>query len=187
MRDIICPWGLFNNICPFTVSPHLAIRFLHHLPLPLPIPFSVLCCLPYTLPILRSLPLSSPVLTALYVFLTLALNIVTVITRTDTSTARRFGIHQLFTIIIYLVHLIPIQWDVEQKVAWIVQSAAWSLNLYAQITTIVPRGMFASEYNFARAGFLQIGATNLNPEITRVCSLPIVDLVTGLFKHLTNK
>jgi hypothetical protein len=104
MRDIISPWGLFNNTFPFTVS------------LPLPVPFA--------LPILCSLPVPGPFLTPLCVLLTLAIVIVIAIARTPPSTARCSGIHPVLIIIILIDYDIPIQWSNGQEVAWIVLPAA---------------------------------------------------------------
>jgi len=163
-RDIISPWRLFNNTFPFTIS------------LPLPLPFS--------LPVLCSLPFPGLFLTTLRVLLTLPIVIVIAIARTAPSTARRSGVRPVVIIIILVDYLIPIQWSNDQEVAWLVLPAAWWLNLSAEIIATVPRETLASAFNLSRAGCVPIGAINLIPEGTGVIPRPIVHSIAGFVKHL---
>jgi len=140
-RDIISPWGLFNNTFPFIVS----------LPLPLPFPLPILSCLPFPLPILCSLPFPGPFHTALRVLLTLAIVIVIVIAWTAPSTTRRSRICPVLIIIILVDYLIPIQWSNGQEDAWLVLPAAWWLNLCPEIIATVAREMLAGAFNLSQA------------------------------------
>jgi len=164
MRDIISPWGSFNNTFLVTVS----------LPLPLPFPVHVLC----------SLPFPGPFHTSLRVLLTLAIVIVIAIGRTALSTAPRSGICPFLIIIIVVDYLIPIQWSNGQEVAWIVLLAAWWLNLCPEIIATVPRESLAGAFNLPRAGCMPIGAIDSIPEGMGVDLPPIVHLVAGFVKHL---
>ena len=164
MRDIISPWGLFNNTFPFTVS----------LPLPLLFPLPVLC----------SLLFPGLFLTALRVLLTLAIVIVIAIARTAPSTARCSGIRLVLIIMIFVNYLIPIQWSNSQEVAWLVPLAASWLNLCAEIIATVPREMLAGVFYLSRAGCLRIGAIELIPKGMGVVPPPIVQLIAGFVKHL---
>jgi len=174
MRDIISPWGSFNNTFPFTIS----------LPRPLPFPLSILSCLPFPLPILCSLPFLGPFLTALCVSLTIPVVIVIVIPRTAPSTARHTGIRQFLIIIIPVDYLIPIQWSNRHKVAWLALPAAWRLNLCPEIITTVPRATLTGAFNFPWAGCLSIGAIDLISEGTGVVPSSIVHLVLCFVNHL---
>ena len=174
MRDIISPWGLFNNSFLFTVS----------LPLPLPFPLSVLSRLPFPLPIHCSLPCPAPVLTALRLLLTPEVVIVIVIPRTARCSARRSGIRLVLILIILVDNLNRIQWSNGQEVAWLVLPAAWRLNLCNEIISTVPRERIAGAFNLSRAVCVRIGANHLIPDGKRVVPPPIVLLVAGLVKHL---
>jgi len=59
-RDIVSPWGLFNNTFPFTIPLPLPLPILYCLPHPRPFPLPVLSRLPFPLPI--SVPYPFPVL-----------------------------------------------------------------------------------------------------------------------------
>jgi hypothetical protein len=156
----------FNNTFPFTVS----------LPLPLPFPLPIIC----------SLPFPGPFLNAMRVLLTLAIVIVIFIARTALSTARHLRISPVLIIISLVDYLIPIQWSKGQEVTWLVLPAAWRLNLCPEIIATVPRETLTSAFNLSQAGCLQIGAIDLFPEGTGVVPPPIVHLVSGFVKHLTN-
>jgi len=175
-RDIISPWGSFNNTSPFTISLPL--------PLPLPFPLPVLSCLPFPIPILCSLPLPGPSLTALRVLLTLAVVIVIVITRMALSSARHSGICHVLIIIILVDCLIPIQWSNSQEVVWLVLPAARCLDHCPEIIATIPWETLGGEFNLSRAGCLQIGAIHLIPECTGVVPPPVVHLVAGCVKQL---
>jgi hypothetical protein len=166
-RDIIFPWGSFNNTFPFTIS----------LPLPVPFPLAVVC----------SLPFSGPFLTALRVLLTLAIVIVITIARRVPSTARRSGICSVVIIIILLDYLISIQWSIGQEVAWLVLPADWRLNLGPEIIATIRRETLTSAFTLPRAGFLRIGVIDFIPESTGVVPPPIVHLVAGFVKHLPHR
>ena len=143
---------------------------------PLPIPFS--------LPVLCSLPFPGPLLTALCVLLTLAIVIVIAIARKATSSSRRSGIRPVIIIIILVDYLIPIRRANSQQVAWLVLPAAWWLNHCPEIITTVPRESLSSDCNLPRAGCLRIGAIDLIPEVMGVVPPAIVHLVAGFVKHL---
>jgi hypothetical protein len=137
MRDIISPWGLFNNTSPFTVS----------LPLPLAFPLPVLSRLPFPLPLLCSLPFPGPFLTTLCVLLTLAVVIGIAITRTAPSTTRCTGSRPVLIIIKLVDYLISIQWSNSQEVARFVLAADWRLNLCPEIMATVPRNTLTGAFN----------------------------------------
>jgi hypothetical protein len=139
-RDIISSWSLFYNTIPFTVS--LRLPFLRCLPLPLPFP--ILCTLPFP----------GSFLTALRVLLTLAVVIVIAIARMATYTARPSRICPVLIIIILVDYLIPIQSSNGQEVTWLVLPAAWWLNLSPEMIAPVPRETLTGALNLLRAGCL---------------------------------
>jgi hypothetical protein len=118
------------------------------------------------------------------VFLTLAILIITAIARRAPSTARRFGIRPVLSIIILVYYLIPIQWSNGQELAWLVLLAAWWLNLCPEIIATLQRESLAGEFNLPRPGCLRIGATDLTPEGMGVVPPLIFHLVAGFVKHL---
>jgi len=174
MRDIIFPCGLWNNTCPFTVS----------FPIPLPITLRILSHLAFLLPILGSLPLSSPILTALRILLTLTVVNVIAIARTAPFTARCSGNHPVLILNLLVYYLIPTRWSKGQEVAWLVLMADWRLNLCPDIIANGLRKMLAGAFNHHQAGCLLVGAIDLIPEAAGVVPPPIVHLVTGVVKHL---
>jgi hypothetical protein len=154
----------FNTTFPFTVS----------LPLPLPFPLPILC----------SFPFPGPFLTALLVFLTLAVVIAIVIARTAPSTAQPAGIRPVLIIIILVDYLIQILWSNGHEVAWLVLPAAWRLNHCPEIIATLPGETLTGACNLSQAGCLRIGVIDLIPEGTGVVPFPMVLLVTGFVKHL---
>ena len=176
MRDIISPWGLFNNTLPFTIS----------LPLPLPFPLPVLSPLPISLPIFCSLPFPCPFLTSQHVLITLTIVNVIAIARTAPSTAWQSGIRSVHIMLILVDYLVPIQSHDGHEVAWLVQPAAWQLNLCPEIITTIPRETLAGAFDTSRAACLWIGAIHLIPEGTGVVPPPNVHLVVGFVKHLAH-
>jgi hypothetical protein len=163
-RDIISPWGWFNNTFPFTIF----------LPLPLPFPRAVLC----------SLPISGPFLTALRAILTLAVVIVMAIAGTAPSTKRRSGIRPVVIIITLVDCLIPILLFNGQEVTWFVLPAAWRLDLCPEIISTIRRETVAGAHTHSRAGCLWIGDIDLIPKCTGVVSSPIVHGIAGFVKYL---
>jgi hypothetical protein len=163
-RDIISPWGLFNNNFPFTIL----------FPLPHPFPLPVVCTLPFP----------GPFLTTLHILLSLTIVIVIDIATTAPCTARHAGIRPVLVNIILFEYLIPIQPSNGQEVAWLVLLAVWWLNLGLGIITTVPREMLASVFDLSEAGCLQIRAIDLITEGTGVVPPPIVHLIAGFVSHL---
>jgi hypothetical protein len=164
MRDIIDPWGSFNNTFPFTVS-----HPIH---------------LPFHLPVLCSLPCPGPILTAQCVLLTLSIVIGIPITGLAAFIARRCGIRPVLIIIILVDYLILIQSPNGQEVTWLALPAAGRPNLCREIIAAVLRIMIAGAFNPSRAGCLRRGAIHLIPQVTGVVPPQIAHWVAGILKHL---
>jgi len=166
MRDIISPWGLFNNTCSFTIS------ILHpiHVCIPLPIPCS------------RLIPGHS--LTTTCVLLTLNVVIIIPIARTAPSTTWLSGFRPNLTKIMLINYFIRIQHAHSLEVAGLVQPAAWWLDLRPQIIATIPWDTLSGACNLHHTRYLWIGAIDLIPDSTGVVTPPIGRLVVGLIKHL---
>ena len=173
-RDIISPWGLFNNTFAITIS----------LPLPFPFPFPILSRLPFPLPICCSFPFLGLFLTALLFLPTLTVVIDIAITRTAPSTARCSGIVAVLSILILVDYLIPLQSSNGQELSCLVRPAALRLNPCPEVIPTVPGETLAGVNNISQDGWLRIGGIDLIPEGMGVGPPPIVHLVAGFVKYL---
>ena len=123
-------------------------------------------------------------LTALRVFLTLAVVIIIATARSAPCNAWNCAIRPVLIIIILIEYLIPHQWSTGLEVAWLVLLADWWLNGCPEIIATRQRGTLAGACNLPQGGCAWIGVIDLIPQGTGVVPPPIVHLIAGFVQYL---